>query len=131
MTTHSRPARVAQQIQEEVARLLGRGAIKDPRVGFVTITGVTLDRELRHAVVHYSLLGDDAQHADTQKGLTSAAPYLRREVAKALRLRHAPELQFKFDPSVEHGAHIEKLLRQVSPAPVPPTPDAPEKDGES
>lgn len=120
-----RPARVAQQIQEEIARLLGRGAIKDPRVGFVTITGVEMDRELRHAMIYYSLMGDQAAHEDTQKGLNSAAGFLRREIAKNLRLRHAPELQFKFDASIEHGDRIERLLREVN------APKKPDGEGDS
>lgn len=108
-----RPARVAQQIQEEVARLLQRGAIKDPRVGFVTITGAEIDRELRHATVFYSLMGDDAAKEDTHRGLQSAAGFLRREVSKNLKLKHAPDLHFKFDASVEQGDKIERLLREV------------------
>jgi ribosome-binding factor A len=111
--SNSRSSRVAEQIQQEVARLLMRGAIKDPRVGFVTITGAEIDRELRRAVIFYSLMGDEAQHADTQKGLESAAGFLRREVAKNLKMRHTPELAFKFDASVEQGDRIERLLREV------------------
>lgn len=109
----ARPARVAQQIQEEVARLLQRGAIKDPRVGYVTITGAEIDRELRHATVYYSLMGDQTQKDETQRGLQSAAGFLRREVSRNIKLKHAPELHFKFDESVERGDKIERLLREV------------------
>ena len=114
-----RPARVAHEIQQEVASLLGRGAIKDPRVGFVTITGVEMDRELRHATIFYSLIGDEAALEETQQGLSSASGFLRRELAKNLRLRHAPELHFKYDASVAHGDKIERLLREVN-QPKPP-----------
>jgi len=110
---------VAHEIQQEVASLLGRGAIKDPRVGFVTITGVEMDRELRHATIFYSLIGDEAALEETQHGLSSAAGFLRRELAKNLRLRHAPELHFKYDASVAHGDKIERLLREVN-QPKPP-----------
>jgi ribosome-binding factor A len=113
-----RPARVAQQIQEEVARLLGRGVIKDPRVGFVTITGAKIDPELREATVYYSLIGEQAAVDETQKGLASAAGFLRRELAQNLKLRHAPMLHFKYDASVAHGDKIERLLREVN-APKP------------
>ena len=114
----ARPARVAQEIQQEIARLLGRGAIKDPRVGFVTITGAEIDRELRHATVYYSLIGEQTEKDSTQKGLESAAGFLRRELAHALKLRHAPELHFKFDASVEQGDRIERLLRDVKKGPT-------------
>jgi len=110
---------VAHEIQQEVASLLGRGAIKDPRVGFVTITGVEMDRELRHATIFYSLIGDEAALEETQQGLSSASGFLRRELAKNLRLRHAPELHFKYDASVAHGDKIERLLREVN-QPKPP-----------
>ena len=113
----ARPARVAQQIQQEIAQLLGRGAIKDPRVGYVTITGAEIDRELRHATVYYSLIGEAAEKEETQRGLDSAAGFLRRELAKTLKLRHAPELHFKFDASIEHGDRIERLLRDVKKGP--------------
>src|SRR5438067_230348 len=113
MSTHSRPARVAQQIQEEIAGMLLRGAIKDPRVGMVTITGCECDRELRHATIFYSMIEEGTAREETQRGLQSAAGYFRREVAQNLRLRHAPEIHFKFDASVETGANIERLLRSV------------------
>ena len=107
-----RPSRIGQQIQEEIARLLQRG-LKDPRIGFVTITGAEVDRELRHATIYYSLIGEQAEKDATQEGLQSAAGFLRRELAKALKLRHTPELSFKFDASVEHGDKIERLIREV------------------
>jgi ribosome-binding factor A len=106
-----RPTRVAQQIQEEIAKILSRG-LKDPRVGFVTVTGVKIGPDLKQATIYYSVIGESPTvHEDTQKGLESAAGFLRRELGQGLR--HAPHLVFKFDPSVENGDRIERLLREA------------------
>jgi ribosome-binding factor A len=86
-----RPDRVAEAIREEVATYLTDGA-KDPRVrGMVTVTGVDVTRDLRHAKVFVSVLGDDAERADTMAGLAGMAAHLRGHVGRALRLRAAPE----------------------------------------
>ena len=107
-----RAGRVAGAIREEVADLLRR-RIKDPRVGFVTLTGVEVSPDLRHARVFYSLVGDPAQRAATQKGLDSATPYVQGEVGRRLRLRNTPALEFHYDASLERGARIEQLLREA------------------
>lgn len=110
--SRDRPTRVAHHIQEELGRILARG-LKDPRVGFVTITGVELSPDLRHGKVYYSVLGSEEEKRQTAEGLQAATGYLKREVAKALSLRYAPELRFLYDDSAERGARIEELLREV------------------
>jgi ribosome-binding factor A len=108
-----RPDRVAEAIREEVATFLAEG-VKDPRVrGMVTVTGVDITRDLRHAKVFVSVLGEDAERADTMAGLAGIAPHLRGHIGRALRLRAAPELTFKYDTSVTHAARIETLLEQL------------------
>jgi ribosome-binding factor A len=108
-----RPDRVAEAIREEVATFLAEG-IKDPRVvGLVTVTGVDITRDLRHAKVFVSILGSDAERAATLDGLASAASHLRPRIGRALRLRVAPEIAFKLDQSVAHAARIETLLAQL------------------
>ena len=108
-----RPDRVAEAIREEVATFLAEGA-KDPRIiGFVTVTGVELTRDLRHAKVFVSVLGTEAERAATFDGLQSVAGHLRAHVGRALRLRSAPEIEFRNDESVAHAAKIEQLLAQV------------------
>ena len=108
-----RPDRVAEAIREEVARFLADG-VKDPRVrGLVTVTGVDLTRDLRHAKVFVSILGSDEEKADTFAGLEGVAAHLRGRIGRALRLRVAPEIAFKHDPSVAHAARIETLLEQI------------------
>jgi len=108
-----RPDRVAEAIREEVATFLTDGA-KDPRVrGMVTVTGVDVTRDLRHAKVFVSVLGDEAERAETMAGLAGMAAHLRGHIGRALRLRAAPEIAFKYDQSVTHAARIETLLEQV------------------
>ncbi len=108
-----RPERVAQEIQAAVADILIRGMINDPRVGFITITGVKVSADLSVAQVFYSMIGTDQQKADTQAGLTSAKPFVRREVTKRVKLRISPEVFFTFDGSLEEGDKIERLLKEV------------------
>ncbi len=108
-----RPERVGAEIQAAVADLLTRGLIKDPRVGFITLTGVKMSPDLRVARVYYSMLGTDAEKAATQAGLDAAKGFVRREVTKAVKLRVSPEVFFSFDPSLEEGDKIERLLKEV------------------
>jgi ribosome-binding factor A len=108
-----RPDRVAEAIREEVATFIAEG-VKDPRVrGMVTVTGVDVTRDLRHAKVFVSVLGEEAARADTMAGLAGIAAHLRGHIGRALRLRAAPELTFKYDQSVTNAARIETLLEQV------------------
>lgn len=115
-----RPDRVAEGIREEVATFLAEGA-KDPRiVGFVTVTGCEVTRDLRHAKVFVSVLGSEPDRAATFEGLASAAAHLRARVGRALRLRVAPAIEFRNDESVARAARIETLLSQVKAAESPP-----------
>jgi ribosome-binding factor A len=100
-------------MREEIATFLAND-VKDPRImGLVTVTGVEITRDLRHAKVFVSVLGTDSQRAATFEGLANVAPHLRGRVGRALRLRVAPEIEFRNDESVAHAAHIEQLLAQV------------------
>ncbi len=122
-----RPDRVAEAIREEVARFLAEG-VKDPRVtGLVTVTGVDVTRDLRHARIFVSILGSDAEKAQTQEGLKSLAGHLRSRLGKSLRLRLAPELEFVMDESIAHAARIETLLAQIKDGTLAP-PDASDLD---
>jgi ribosome-binding factor A len=108
-----RADRVAESIREQVATFLTEG-VKDPRiVGFVTVTGVEVTQDLRHARVYVSIMGSDAERAATLEGLGSLSAHLRARLARTLRLRFAPELEFRYDPSVERAARIETLLTQL------------------
>lgn len=108
-----RPDRVAEAIRVEVATFLAEGA-KDPRIrGLITVTGVDVTRDLRHAHVYVSVMGTDEERKSTAAGLESLASHLRSRVGRALRLRLAPEIDFRVDPSIANAARIESLLAQV------------------
>jgi ribosome-binding factor A len=113
MSTKVRPERVAQEIQAAVADLLLRGKIKDPRIGFITITGVKVSPDLTQAKIFYSMMGTDQQRSDTKAGLKKAEGFVRREVTKRVKLRVSPEVTFEFDPSLDEGDKIERLLKEV------------------
>ncbi|MGE4545723.1 MAG: 30S ribosome-binding factor RbfA [Pedobacter sp.] len=110
---HPRPHRVGEQLQKEISALLLKG-LKDPRVGFVTITGVSVTPDMHLARVYYTVYGDETQRVDTQRGLKSAEPFIRRELSRRLRLRYVPELIFEFDKALEYGNRIDSLLRQLN-----------------
>lgn len=113
MTTHSRPERVGQEIQAALGQILARGELRDPRIGFITITGVKVSPDLRVARVFYSMIGTEKEREETQKGLDAAKGYVRREVTSAVNLRVSPEIFFSFDESVGEGDKIDRLLREV------------------
>lgn len=88
--------------------------VKDPRVtGLVTVTGVDVTRDLRHARVYVSILGTETEKQATMEGLESVRGYLRAKLGRTLRLRVTPELDFKYDASIAHAARIDSLLEQI------------------
>ena len=108
-----RVKRVAESIKEELGLMLESGEIKDPRIGFVTLTDVEITKDLRYAKVFYSVMGSQKEHEQAGKGLDSAAGYMRRELGQRMRLKHTPEVEFVFDDSVEAGARISKLIHKI------------------
>lgn len=113
MTTHARAERVGQEIHAAIADMLTRGLLRDPRIGFITVTGVKMSPDLRVARVYYSMLGTDAERKDTQEGLEAAKGFVRREVSSRLKLKFSPEIYFAWDESVSEGDKIDRLLREV------------------
>lgn len=111
MTKH-RANRLAESIKIEVSQMI-REELKDPRIGFVTVTGVDVADDLGHAKIYVSILGDDDAKKESLTALKHAQGYVRTEIGKRVRLRHVPEIVFKDDPSIAHGAHISKLLHDV------------------
>ena len=112
-----RADRVGEAIREEIATFLAE-SVKDPRiVGFVTVTGVEITSDLRHAKVFVSVMGSEAEKAATFEGLASTASHLRSRVGRSLRLRVAPEIQFREDESVARAARIESLLANIKTDP--------------
>jgi len=104
--------RLADQIQSEVAEML-EGELKDPRIGFVTVTRVELSPDLGRARVLVSVLGDDETREQTLAGLASATGFVRHELAQRLRLRRAPELTFVFDHGAEEASRVDALLNKL------------------
>ncbi len=115
--SHSRSARIADQIQRELAELI-RMEMRDPRVGLVTVTGVELSRDQSHAKVFFTSLGA-AEHAETLEGLQRAAGFLRSELARRLTTRKVPELHFAYDESVERGVRLARLIDEAVNPPAP------------
>jgi ribosome-binding factor A len=113
MSTSNRPERVGQEIQAAIANILTRGELKDPRIGYITITGVKVSPDLKSARVFYSMIGTEQERKETHKGLEAAKGFIRREVTEAVNLRVSPEIFFSFDESLERGDRIERLLREV------------------
>lgn len=113
-----RPQRVGDQIREDLSDIIRRD-VKDPGVGFVTITHVKVSADLQSARVYYTSLGDEAAHRATGKALQRAAPFLRRQIGARIRLRRVPELFFTYDESVERGERIERLLQEIKDGPHP------------
>ncbi len=111
MTTR-RQRQVAELLHEEISQLIQHGT-RDPRLGFITVTGVDVSADLRMARVYVTVLGDKADAQSTLEGLTSAAGYFRHQMKQTLSLRHIPELRFKLDTSLEHGSRIEELLDTI------------------
>ncbi len=110
---HNRPQRVGQLIQEELGRLVTKG-FKDPRIGFITFTGVKVSPDLREAVVYWSMFGaTEAQRKENAEGLKAATGYIKRELGATLGLQYVPNLRFVYDEAIDRGDRIDRLLREV------------------
>ncbi|MDP2871851.1 MAG: 30S ribosome-binding factor RbfA [Bacillota bacterium] len=110
-----RAGRLVRAIREEIADLLQRG-IKDPRVGFVSITDVELSSDQRVAKVFCSVFGSDEDKRRALEGLRSATGFMRSAVARRIRLRHAPELVFALDESIERGVRVVDMINKLTVA---------------
>ncbi len=107
-----RQQQVADQIQREISVLVQR-ELKDPRLGFVTITSVDISPDLRFARVFYSVMGTPEEEKATQVALERASGFLRHELAGRVDLRFVPDLSFRHDPSIAHGDRIARLLAAI------------------
>ena len=112
MTEGKRSVRVADLIQREISEMLLR-SIKDPRIGFVTITRVSVSDDCRFAKVYFSVTGSADEREKSLEGLNSAKGFIRRELGRRVTLRYTPEVLFHFDPSIEYGIHMSEVFRQI------------------
>ncbi|MGP7817463.1 30S ribosome-binding factor RbfA [Niallia sp. 01092] len=108
-----RPNRVGEQMKKELGEIISR-KIKDPRIGFVTVTDVHVTGDLQQATVYISILGDKEQRENTLKGLAKAKGFIRSEIGQRIRLRKTPEISFEFDESIDYGNRIDTLLHQIA-----------------
>ena len=114
--TSYRTDQVGEQVRGEIMSIIRRD-LKDPRIGFVSITAVRMSPDLRQARVRVSVLGDPDEKKASIAGLVSARGLIRHELGKRLRnLKFSPELRFELDPSIEYSVHINELLKAVLPA---------------
>jgi ribosome-binding factor A len=106
-----------RRVNESVRQVLSEaiGQLKDPRIGFVTITGVETSSDLRHARVYLSVLGAERKRAQTLAGLEAARVLLQAQLGRELRMKRTPQLAFEYDPSVERGVRMTKLIDELAP----------------
>lgn len=116
-----RTKRVAEEMKREIATII-KEDIKDPRVGFVTITSVEVTPDFRYAKVYVSIYGNDTEIERALTGLEKASSYIRKEIGHRVKLRYTPELSFRFDDSIRHGAKIAEILADL---------EGPPKEGKS
>jgi ribosome-binding factor A len=123
-----RSERLAEEIRQQVARMIASD-LKDPRLGFVTVTRVELAHDLEHARVHVGVLGSEAEREKSLAALRQASGFVRRELGKRLRIRHTPEIDFRYDKGLDATDRVARLLEaerlrsEAQPGP--------EDDGES
>lgn len=107
-----RPERVGEVIRQAVGAFL-TSEVRDPRIGFVTVTGVTVSPDLSHAKVWVSVMGSEEERGRSLEGLASAAGYLRSQLSRQLPTRITPELTFALDRGLEHAERIDRVLREL------------------
>ena len=107
-----RAERLGELIKQEISDILLK-EVKDPRIGFVSVTDVEVSGDLRHANVYVSVYGSDDEREQSMEGLEKATGYIRKLLGERITVYHTPELLFRYDNSIEYGAHISKLLDKV------------------
>jgi ribosome-binding factor A len=112
-----RMRRVNGAVREVLSEAVGE--LKDPRIGFVTVTGVETSPDLRHAVVFVSVLGSERKREQSIDGLQAAHGLLQGRIARELRMKRTPQLTFEYDPSVERGVRMTQLIDELAPDPDP------------
>lgn len=110
---NTRTNRVAEQMKKEIGDIVNQ-KVKDPRIGFVTVTDLTLTNDLQQATVYISVLGDEQEKEETLVGLSKAVGFVRTEVGKRVRLRKVPEITFSFDEAHAYGNKIDSILRELN-----------------
>lgn len=123
MRSYKREDQLAEVIGQELSDLM-RTRMKDPRLGFTSITHVKVSADLRHAKVYVSVMGEPQEQRESVKALEHASGFLRHELAQRLTVRYTPEIAFHLDDSIARGAHVLDLINRVNAAPAPTAADA-------
>lgn len=110
---YKRSEKIAEAVHEFISGLLVKG-LKDPRIGFVTITAVEVSDDLRLAKVYFTVIGSDEEKKAAQEGLNSSRSFLRREMGKQMKMRYVPDIIFRYDTSLEYGNRIDGLLKDIA-----------------
>jgi len=112
MSSKRRQSRVAERVKEEASSILLH-ELKDPRMGFVTVTSVRMSPDLQHAHIYVSVLGEEGAERSTMRALQHARGFVQRAIAERVQLRRAPEIQFHTDESTKRSVRISSLIRQI------------------
>ncbi len=112
MQPSRRPQRLALQIQHEVSLMISRD-MKDRRIGFVTVTGIHMSPDLRHAKIYVSLMGSESEKKESLETLNHAAGWIRHELGQRIRMKFTPEILFLTDTSQDYGEHIDRLIDEI------------------
>ena len=113
MPEGKRSEKVADLIRKEVSEMILLKTIKDPRIGFLTITRVSVSDDCRMARIYFSVMGGVEEQHRSLEGLNSARGYVRKELGRRISLRYTPEITFQFDPSIEYAIHIEEVFQHI------------------
>jgi ribosome-binding factor A len=113
MSEGKRSEKVADAIRKEISEMILLKTIKDPRIGFLTITRVSVSDDCRMARVYFSVMGTPEERDRSFEGLNSAKGYVRKELGRRMKLRYTPDIIFQFDPSIEYAIHIDEVLHRI------------------
>ena len=112
----ARTDRIDQLLRQEIGSILSKD-VQDPRIGFVTVTGVKTSQDLRQATVYVSVLGNEKKRSSSMTGLVAAHGVLQARLSRELRMKRTPQLSFEYDHAVEHGVRMSKLIDELAPGP--------------
>lgn len=110
---YKRSEKIAEAVHELISGLLVKG-LKDPRIGFVTITAVEVADDLHLAKVYFTVIGSDEEKKAAQEGLNSSRSFIRREMGKQMKMKYTPDIVFRYDTSLEYGNRIDSLLKDIA-----------------
>lgn len=110
--SNKRAIRVGELLKEEISQIVLR-EMKDPRIGFVSVTDVEVSGDLRHAKVFISVYGSDKEKEETLEGLQQARGFVRKLVGERVKIHHTPEIIFRYDDSIENGVHISEIIKDL------------------